>query len=244
MDNRASNEGPTVPMNPPDKASVFEDFIDIFYAPSNVFTRREKSGYGMQLLIVCVLAALFAFATRSISAQIFDVEFQRGAAKAIAQNPQITMDQMNNMRGIQEKIFGFASYIFTPLGIFILALFTWVSAKIVSAKLSYEQTVMIVTLAWVPRLVGQLVVTVQGLLMDTSTITSMYDVMVSPARFMNSETGNAKVIALLGNIEVFSIWYAVLVGIGIATIAKVPRSKGYAAAAIVFVVTSIPSLFR
>ena len=245
MDNRPSAEGPTAPMNPsPEKSSVFEDFIDIFYAPASVFARREKSGYGMQLLIVCVLAALFAFATRSISAQIFDVEFQRGVAKAMAQNPQITMDQMNSMRGIQEKIFGFASYIFTPIGVFILALFTWVAAKIVSAKIDYQQAVLIVTLAWVPRLLGQLVVTVQGLLMDPSTITSMYDVMLTPARFMDAETGNSKVIALVGNIEVFAIWYAVLVGIGIATIAKVPRSKGYTAAAIVFVVTSLPALLR
>ena len=245
MENRGSMEGPTIPMSPPpDKASVFEDFIDIFYAPANVFARREKSGYGMQLLIVCVLAALFAFATRSISSQIFDVEFQRGAAKAMAQNPQITMDQMNSMRGIQEKAVAFGSYIFTPIGIFILALFTWVAAKVVSAKINYQQAVLIVTLAWIPRLLGQLVVTVQGLLMDTSAITSMYGVMLSPARFMDPDTSNAKVVALLGNLEVFSIWYAVLVGIGIAAIAKVPRSKGYIAAAIVFVVTSLPSLLR
>lgn len=245
MDNRASIEGPTQPMMPSyEKASVFEDFIDIFYAPSSVFARREKSGYGMQLLIVCVLAALFAFATRGITSQIFDVEFQRGAAKAIAANPKITMDQMNSMRGIQEKMVTFGGYIATPLIIFLLAALTWLAAKIVSAKITYQQAALIVTLAWIPRLLGGVVMTVQGLLMDTSTITSMFSVMLSPARFIEPDAMNPKIIALLGNLEVFSIWYAVLVGIGIAAIAKTPRATGYAAAAIVFVLTSLPALLR
>jgi hypothetical protein len=245
MDNRDSMEGPTVPMAPtPDKASVFEDFIDIFYAPANVFARREKSGYGMQLLIISVVAALFAYATRAITAQIFDVEFQRAAAKAIAANPQLTMDQMNSMRGIQEKVATIGGYIATPIIVWVLALLTWLAAKAVSAKITYQQAALIVTLAWIPRLVGMLVMTVQGLLMDTSTITNMFAVMLSPARFMNADTVNPKVLALTGNLEVFGIWYAVLVGIGIAVIGKVPRSQGYTAAAIVFVLTSLPALLR
>ena len=245
MDNQPSGESPTAPMSPmPDKASVFEDFIDIFYAPANVFARREKSGYGMQLLIVCVLAALFAFANRAITSQIFDVEFQRGVAKAMAANPQITADQMNSMRGIQEKVVAFGSYIGTPIIIFVLAFFTWIAAKVVSAKIDYQQAALIVTLAWIPRLVGSLVMTVQSLLMDTSTITSMFAVTLSPARFMDPDAGNAKVFALIGNLEVFAIWYAVLVGIGIAVIGKVPRAQGYTATAIIFVVTSLPALLR
>jgi len=245
MDNRAGMEAPTAPMAPtPDKASVFEDFIDVFYAPANVFARREKSGYGMQLLIVCVLAALFTFANRAITSQIFDVEFQRGVAKAMAASPQITMDQMNSMRGIQEKVVSFGGYIGTPIIIFVLGFFTWLAAKVVSAKINYQQATLIVTLAWIPRLVGSLVMTVQGLLMDTSTITSMFAVTLSPARFMDPDAGNPKVFALIGNIEVFAIWYAVLVGIGIAVIGKVPRAQGYTATAIIFVLTSLPALLR
>jgi len=245
MDNRASIEGPTQPMLPTyEKASVFEDFIDIFYAPANVFARRAASGYGMQLFIVSVLAALFAFATRGITSQIFDVEFQRGAAKAIAANPRITLDQMNSMRGVQEKMVMVGGYIFTPIGVFLMAFFTWLAAKAVSAKITYQQAALIVTLAWIPRLVGALVMTVQGLLMDTSTITSMFSVMWSPARFMDAETVSPKVLGLVGNLEVFSIWYTILVGIGIAVIGKVPRSQGYTAAAIVFVLMSLPALLR
>ena len=246
METRPGSEGPTAPMSPPPaQASLFEDFMDIFTSPSEVFARREKSGYGMQLLIVTVLAGLFAFANRGVMSQIFDVEFQRGAAKAMAANPQITMDQMNSMRGVQEKIASFLGYIGTPIFIFVLAFITWLAAKIVAAKVSYEQAVMIVTLAWIPRLVGSLVMTLQVVLMDTSRVTNMFSLSLSPARFMDPDAGNPKVFAIMGGLEPFSIWYTVLAGIGIAVMAKAPRSKGYTAAGIVFVVGLVlPALFR
>jgi hypothetical protein len=49
------------------KASVFEDFIDIFHAPSQVFARRANSGFGVQLLIISLVAAALAFANRGYS---------------------------------------------------------------------------------------------------------------------------------------------------------------------------------
>ncbi|MEK7401202.1 MAG: YIP1 family protein [Gemmatimonadota bacterium] len=232
-------------MTPPgDKASIAEDFMDILYEPSKVFARRAAGGYGMHLLIIAVLAGLFAFANRGVFEQIFDAEFQRGAAKAMAANPQITMDQMNSMRGIQEKVAMIATFVGTPIFIFVLAFFTWLAAKIASAKVTYQQAVLIVSLAWIPRLVGSLVATLQVVLMDTASVTNMFSLSASPARFMDPDTSNPKVFGLMGGLDVFSIWYTVVAAIGIATIAKVPRSKGYIASFMVFALAMLPALLR
>ena len=232
-------------MTPPiEKASIAEDFMDILYEPAKVFQRRAASGYGMHLLIIAGLAGLFAFASSGVFSQIFDAEFQRGAAKAMAANPQITMDQMNSMRGIQEKVASFATYIGTPIFIFVLAFITWLATKTVSAKITYQQAVLIVTLAWIPRLVGSLVGTLQVVVMDTSNVTNMFSLSASPARFMDADTANPKVFGLMGGLDVFSIWYTVVVAIGIATIAKVPPSKGYIAAFAVFVLGLLPAMMR
>src|SRR5690349_5790154 len=84
---------------PAAKASVIEDFIDIFYAPSAVFASRENAGFGgVQLLIASLLFAGFSFASKSVFSQIFDAEFSRGMAKAMANNPQLTQDTVNAMR--------------------------------------------------------------------------------------------------------------------------------------------------
>ena len=238
-DSGAGNYTPDAAMPPkPEKSSLFEDFIDIFHAPSTVFARRSSGEFWGPLLVLAVVGAVFTFVNRGINAQIFDVEYARGAAKAMAQNPQITADQMNTMRGFQEKMAAFFGYIGTPIIIFVMAFFAWLVAKIVKAKITYAQAVMIYTFAWIPRILEQLSITVQALLMDTSTITNRWDLSFSPARFMDAD-GSRTMVGLAGRLDPFTIWTTILLGIGIAVVAKVPRSKGYTAAGILFVVGSV-----
>jgi hypothetical protein len=218
----------------PEKASIVEDFIDIFYAPSTVFARRENGGFGIHLLIIAALSAVFAFASHSVFSQIFDAEFARGTAKAMAANPRVTPEMMNSMRPIQEKVANVFVYLGAPLAILFGAIFVWVASKIVSAKVTFGKAMLITTLAYVPRLVGGLIGVLQVVLMDTSNFTNRYSLSVSPARFMDPDAVNGKLFGLMGSLEVFWIWSLVLTAIGIAVIGKVPRSKGYLAAVIVF----------
>lgn len=226
----------------PEKAGLFEDFIEIFYAPSQVFTRRQNGAYGMMLLIVSVIAAAFAFTSRAVTAAIFDVEFTRRAAEQMAKNPQITQDMVNSMRPMQENIAMVGGYIGTPIIILIVAFLAWLAAKVVSAKISWNQAMAIVTLAWIPRLLQGLVNTVQALLMDTTSITTMHDVGFSPARFMGDDT-SSKVLSIVSRFDVFTLWTTVLIGIGIAIMAKAPRSKGYMAAGLVWLVGTTMAFF-
>jgi Yip1-like protein len=220
------------------QSSVVEDFIEIFYAPSRVFARRAGSGYGIPLLIVSVVSAIFAFANRSITSAIFDAEFTRRAAEQMAKNPQITQEMINQQRGISEAIGSAIFYVAMPILIFVVGFFIWLAAKMVSAKLSYQTAVLIATFAQIPRLLASLLTTVQALVMDTTTVTSQHSVGFSPARFMDAAT-KKQILDVVGRFDVFTIWATVLIGIGIAVIAKVPRSKGYTAAAIVWGIATV-----
>lgn len=226
----------------PEKASIVEDFIDIFYAPSTVFARRASGSFWMHLLIIAVIAGLFAFANRAVISQIFDVEFTRQTAKVMAENPRVTPEMMAGQRKISESIASFVGYIGTPIIIFLVAAFTWLAAKIMSAKVTYEQAVLIVTLAWIPRLVQSLLTTVQMLLMDTSSVTSMHSLSFSPARFMDADTAQRQLLGLMGRLDLFTLWVTLLIGIGIAVIGKVPRARAFAAAAMVWAVGTLPLL--
>ena len=233
------------PAAPVEQASIFEDFIDIFHSPSQVFARRVKSGFGLHLLIVSVVAAGFAFANRGYMAQIWAAEADRGAAKAMAENPQITPEMMENMRGMQEGMGAFFGYVGTPVIILVMALFVWLAARFIAgAKVTYGQSAMITTLAWIPRLVGMFVTTMQVALMDTSNETSMFGLSLSPARFMDPATANPKLYGLGGSFELFSVWSLILIGIGIAVMGSAPRARAYIAAAVLFVLGTIPLLMR
>lgn len=234
---------PNVAAAATDKPSLVEDFIEIFYAPSRVFARRQRGGFGIPLLIITLLTALFMFASRSVFSQIFDAEFSRRTAKAMAENPRVTQEMVDRMRPMQEMIAQVFAYLITPILILVVALVVWLVAKAIKAKLSYTQSATITTFAWIPRVVSSLLGAAQVLLMDTTNVTSPYALSFSPARFMSPDTTNPKLYGIAASFDVFAIWYTILLGIGIAVIGRVPRSKGYLAAAIVFIVGIIPSLF-
>jgi len=236
---RGSAYDPSTSAPPPEKASLIEDFIDIFYAPSTVFARRANSGFGLTLLIITVLSAVFAFASQSVFAQIFDAEFARGMAKAMAKNPQLTPDMVNSMRPVQEKIASVIVYLGAPLAIFFTSVLVWIATKIVKAKMTFGQSMLVTTLAWIPRLIGGLIGVLMVVLMDTTNFTNRYSLSASPARFMDPDVTNPKLFGLLGSLDVFAIWMTILIGIGIAVVGKVPRNKGYLAAVIVFVVGTL-----
>lgn len=237
-----NDSGTTSP--PPEKASVVEDFIDVFHAPSSVFARRTHSGFGLHLLIVSVIAAAFAFANRGIMSQIFDAESSRRATKMMADNPQLTQEMLEQARAMQMGVANFFGYIGTPILLLFMALFVWLFARVVSAKISYGQSALIATIAFIPRLLGLLVITAQVVLMDTTTVDNLFSLSLSPARFMDPDTANPRLFGLAGSFEVFSIWSTVLVGIGIAVMGKVTKARGFIAAAILFVLGTIPLLFR
>jgi len=241
-DRGASYDPGTNAPPPVEKASVVEDFIDIFYAPSKVFERRANSGFGLQLLIASVLFAGFAFASKSVFSQIFDAEFSRGMAKAMANNPKLTADMVSSMRPMQEKVASVFVYLGAPLTIFFTAILVWIAAKLLSGKLSFGQSMLVSTLAFIPRLVGSLVGVAQVVLMDTTQFTNRYSLSLTPARFMDPDATNAKLFGLVGSLDVFAIWMAVLIGIGMAVVGKMPRNKGYLGAAIVFVVGTLLSI--
>jgi hypothetical protein len=227
------------PPTAPEKASLVEDFIEIFYAPSRVFARRANSGFWTPLLVIAVISAIFTFANRSVTSAIFDAEFSRGAAKAMAANPQITQEMMNTQRGISEAIGNVVFYFAMPIIVFLVGAFIWLAAKFVSAKLSYQSAVLIATLSQIPRLLQAVLTTVQALLMDTTTITSQHSVGFSPARFMDADTTQKQLLDFIGRFDLFTLWVTALIGIGIAVVAKIPRSKGYAAAAIVWGIATL-----
>src|SRR6266516_3631882 len=52
-----------------EKASLWEDFVDIFYTPSSVFARRSDGKFGMALLLLIVVGTVFDAKT-SVAAAI------------------------------------------------------------------------------------------------------------------------------------------------------------------------------
>lgn len=221
-----------------DKTPLIEDYIDIWYAPASVFARRERSGFGVHLLIISVVTALLMFANRGVFTQIFDAQYTARMAQVMAENPQLTPEMVENMRGMQMTIGTMVSYIVTPIMLLIFGLILWVIARVVGAKLSVGQSVLVTTLASVPRILGLIAMTIQVAFMDTSNVTNMGQLSIGPARFMDPGGGSRQLYQFLVGLDVFAIWNAVLIGIGVAVIGKVSGARAAIAAVIIFLLST------
>lgn len=161
-------------------ASLWEDFVDIFSSPAEVFRRRESGNWFIPLLIITVAAAIIAFASRGALQPVMDAEFER-AADAMRKNPQITEDMIAKTRGFFEFSRTWGPIIFTPIAIIVVGIMTWLIAKLVDARQTLNAALVVAAYAFVPRVVQAIANAIQGLVMSPDQLNSLTKLSFSPA---------------------------------------------------------------
>ena len=220
--------------------SRWDDYLDVYGAPSRLFERRSDGKFGHAMLVFIIAAAVLYFATRTAMEPIMNAEFERG----MAANPNLTPEQMEAGR----KFAGIAGGIFvlvgTPIMMLLLGGIIWIVARVLGKALGYSQGATIATFAMFPRLVESVVSAAQALLMDEQNLNSRYKVSLGLGRFFDHETANPVVLALLGRIDVFTIWVTVLIAIGIKVMGRATTGQAVLGAVVVWLIGAIPMLIQ
>jgi hypothetical protein len=228
----------------PKSASRWEDFVDIFYTPSTVYARREHAGFGIPMLVVTLLVGAIFLANTGVMQPIMDAEFARAAASAMRRNPQITAEMMEKSRAIGETFAKVGPFIFMPVAMFLTGLVLWLVGRLFDARQTFTAAVMVASYAYVPRVVETVVNGVQGLLMDPASLNGRYRLSLGPARFLDPDATSPVLLALLGRVDLITIWVTVLLAIGLSVTGKIPRSRAAVAAVIVWLIGAVPTLLQ
>jgi hypothetical protein len=227
----------------PSKAGLWEDFVDIFYAPSSVFARRSDGKFGLALLFLVIVGTVLFFVTKNAMSPIMDAEFTRQTAAAMRKNPNITAEQMASMRNFSDMLGPVIFAVILTISVFGAGLILWVVGKLFDAKESFTAAVMIATYSEVPRLVQILTNAAQALIMSPEKLNAANSVGFNLARFMNPDTASPVMIALGARVDLFTIWVTVLLAIGLHVVGKIPKQQAYIAAAITWVIGALPAVF-
>lgn len=226
----------------PEKAGLWEDFVDIFYAPSSVFARRNEGKFGMPLLFLVVVGTVLYFLTKNATQPIMDAEFSRRSAEMMRQNPNMTAEQLSSGRGFFDTFAPVFFAVGLTMSVFATGLVLWLVGKLFDAKESVSAAIMIATYSEIPRLVQILTNAAQGLVMSPESLNSMNSVAFNLARFMNPDTASPVLIALASRVDLFTLWVTVLLAIGLHVLGKIPKQQAYIAAAITWVVGALPAV--
>lgn len=227
----------------PPRVSIWEDFLDIFYDPSAVFARREGGSVWIPTLVVTALIGTFFVVNSGIIDPIMEAEFRRTmAANARSGGSQLSAADLERGRQFAVTFGKFMGIVTIPILIVLMGLTLWLVGKLVGAKQSARAAIVVAAYAYMPKALEAVLSSVQGLLIDTSTLDGRFRMSFGIGRFLDPDITAPALLAFLGRVDVFTLWVTVLLAIGLSVTGKIPRSQAALAAALVWIVGALPSV--
>jgi hypothetical protein len=223
-------------------AAVWEDFIDIFYAPSAVFRRRENGNVFIPLAVITIICGALFYLNSGALQPVFDAEFDRQMAAVMRQNPNIPPEAVDRMRGFATRIQQVAMFVFIPCAILGVGFVSWIAGKLVDATQSFRAALIVGAYAYSPRILDGVLHGLQGLFLDPAQLDGRFRLSFGVGRFLDPDTVSPLLLAVVGRIDVITIWITVLIAIGLCVTGRIPMRKAAIAAVIVWVVGGLPQV--
>ena len=220
------------------KTAAWEDVLDIFYAPRQVFERRRDGKYLIPLLLLAAVTVATFFLSAQVNEALADVEFKRAMA---AQTTKLTPEQMASAKAFAEKIKAVGVYfipVFVVVGAWIGGVIILLLSSMMGGKLNFAQATVIGILSSMPELLSKVAIGAQGLFLDTATIVHKYSFSINAARFLPG-TASSWMLKLGAIADPFVLWGTFLVGMGAWIIGRMEKEKAAVLAIIYLLVVTI-----
>lgn len=223
------------------RVGVWEDFVDIFHAPSEVFARRRAAGFWTPLLVIVVVATILAFGTTRILEPAIDADAQRQTREMVRQNPEMDVSGARGMMESFRAVLVWLAGVFAAFTVMAMGLLLWTGGKIAGSAMSVRSGILIAAYATIPRLLEGVVAILEGLARGPSNLDSLSRLAWSPARFLDPDTASRWVTFLASRVDLFTIWWLVLLVIGLSVIGGIPRSRAAAVVVGIWGLLSLPA---
>jgi hypothetical protein len=228
-------ESTSIPAAAAKPASLWEDFVDILYAPAQVFARRVGQGFGKPLFVLALLFGLASVAalplTRPLIERAAEPQMRAQMDKMRAQG--MSEEQVRSAQAMGERIQGpiaiASPFIGMLIGVPIAAGILFLVAKVLGARLDYSGAGLVSVYSGVPAIVAILVGAALLLVLDVENMPGMQQMSVGPALFLGRDA-SPLVVAVASRFGLADLWSLVVTAIGVSVVGRVSRGKGFAIA--------------
>ncbi len=210
----------------PPQAGLFEDIVDVFTNPRELFARQRNPKFWAALVVFAVLSGVLLYAAASAIAPVLQMEAMRAMERNPAIEPGTPPPAFLTNPAFQA---GMAAVI-GPIFVLILGVFVWLIGKIFGFKGSISHGLAIAVFANYPRLLTPIAEVLQSLFMDVNALTSRLQLSLGPVRFLDPESTSANLRGVLARFDLTTLWATVLIGIGLAVIGRMSSGRAAAAA--------------
>ena len=217
-------------------ASVMDDIIEIFYAPSRVFARRrDNPKFWAAFFILSILFAIGMWVMMRNYADVLDAQIRRQLDAQMAKNPQMTAEMAEKGRHMGQIIAPISGILGGVIATLILGVGVWLVGKLFDSKADIRHGMMIATFASFPKVIDLILAAVQALAMGTAGVTNMMAAGPSLARFAPAGTSST-IIGLLSRFSIGTIWATILIAIGLHIAGRMTKGRAYGAAIVLWLI--------
>lgn len=213
--------------NPKPKPSL----IGVLFRPTEEFQKLRENPRILFPLIV--LSVLYAVLLTVQSYVMFDspyyTELLNKQLEGLPPGAEIDMSTMKTIGAISAAV---TSIVLYPIGLLLIAFFFWIFTALFQGDASFKQlfslSVYLTPITLLALLVNVLTTFLFGLnpMIPVTSLASLFSV-------------EGTLQALLVPIEIFSIWMAVLVAMGMREVARISQTKAWIVGAIYFALSFI-----
>jgi hypothetical protein len=217
---------------PVEQKSRWEDYLDVFFAPADLFRRRGNDTLAAPLITVLLLSTAFYYIMLPAQKMLLTASMP---PEAQAQMPESMLTIMPLLTGIAVPI----TYLVT---IFIAAVLLWALARMVDRKPDFKQMMVLTTYAAFIPLLGQIAGSVAIMIHGQAGLEPMRHASFGVLRFIDPKSVPGWSLGLLARIDIFKIWQAVIWAIGFSVITQSSRAKGAIVAGAAWLLFALPGM--
>lgn len=223
---------PTGPSNP------FQRIAGVFFSPVATFREIAQRPDWVVPLILIVIVALAATAVvmprLDIEASVREqLESQEGMSEEQIEKAVEIGSKVAKISGPIGAVFGSAVMLLITAGILLLAV------RMFGGVGGFKQAFAVTNYAWLPNIIKSIIVMILVGMRDSVTQTELATILKSNLGFLVDPKTNAVAFAFLGSIDLFTIWYLVLLVIGFSFLSRLSRGKTAAIVIVLFLITVI-----
>lgn len=222
---------PTEPTQ--EKASRWEDYIDVFFSPTELFRRRAQDKVAPPLLTLIALGILFYIILLPATQMVIRASVQNMPAEQQAAMTDGAIRMMSWFGLIGVPIM----YLFMT---FIAALILWLGGRLADIRIDFGRAMLIATYSSFILLLSQVLASVLAIALGEASFDPARSLSFGPLRFMGSPDMNPVVTGVLQRFEIFAIWQAVVWAIGLKVLYKVSTARAAIVAAATWLFFILP----
>jgi hypothetical protein len=125
----------------------------------------------------------------------------------------------------------------------LLGMLLWAVGKVAGSKAEIGQTIMVAVYGMFPRVLETVVNAGQLIFIPDEAITSRYSVTLGVGRFLDANTANPLLLALVGRLDLFTLWVTVLYTIGIKVVGRISWGNAAVVGAIMWLIGALPGIW-